>query len=143
VHPPLVLDCRAVIDKSMLHWLHNHYGRKVLPTMAYIEAGIYYAAKGNARDQDEVNERLAAFNNLLNRAGVIVEPASFSFMATAVASALLVPQLPWGKNSHDHMIAAHAAIPPRVLVTLNTDDFKHLIPQDRLYNVYQVIDTWP
>jgi hypothetical protein len=111
--------------------------------MAYIEAGIYYAAKGNARTPDEVNVRLASFNYLLNRAGVIIEPASAASMATAIATALFVPALPWGKNSHDHMIAAHAAIPPRVMVTQNTSDFKHLIPEDRLYNIYQVIDTWP
>ena len=132
-----------MIDRSMLYWLHNHYGRKVLPSVSYIEAGIFYAAKAGAKTPDDVWACLEKFNYLLRRAGVIIEPQGMGEMGTAVVSALLVRQLPWGKNSHDHMIAAHARIPPRVLVTLNTADFEHLLPPDQVMNIYDVIRQWP
>ncbi len=143
-HPPLVIDADSIRDRSFLYWLSNHYGHKVLPVVAYVESGLYFARKGGPpEDEEAIEVRLQTFDDILRRAGVLVFPLNRSEVRNAVKSAVLVDELPWAEHKMDHMIAGYAAIPPRVVVTRNKKHFEKMLPPDRVMDPYEVMAEWP
>jgi predicted nucleic acid-binding protein len=112
---PLVLDTNTLSDTTFLHALREHHVLKLVPAVAYADASVHILNRdGSSR----------TFDHLLEEAGVEVERFERGHARTAAWSGSVMRD--FTENARDHMISAHAASPPRVLVTRNVDDFDFL-----------------
>lgn len=110
----LVLDANSFDAKGFVHWLSTYRGGKVLPIIAYVELGILFQGRG----------QMEKFRSTLSRAGITVEWFRSTEAETAIETGATAGD--FGVNARDHLIAAHARGPERVLVTFNTKDFRHV-----------------
>lgn len=111
---PLVLDTNAFRTKGFLHWLRTYHGPKLLPAVAYAELGLFIRHRGTQE----------AYDGMLAEHGIDVEWLDRERARTSIELALVHGD--WDRNSRDYLIGAHAASPPRLLVTNNLKDFTFL-----------------
>ncbi len=112
---PLVLDTNVLNDLSFQRALGSYHGPKLLPAVAYAELAVHVLHR------DDTLENL---DNILRRAGVDVAWFRHGHARTAARTGALVGD--FSENARDHLIAAHAVGPDRVLVTHNITDFTFL-----------------
>lgn len=126
--PPLVLDANSFSASGFRHWLGSYRGVKLLPAVAYAELGVHLGRV----DPDALDAGLA-------RAGVEVEWLTADIARIAVELGLAGGE--WERNARDYLIGAHAASPPRLLVTTNVKDFGFL--GDRVRSPIAVMSSTP
>lgn len=127
--PPLVLDTNAFTTRGLLHWLGSYRGPKILPVVAYVELGMHWVPR---RTQE-------GYDGTLVSAGVTVEWLTTDQARLAIEISLAAGG--FAQRSRDFLIGAHAASPPRVLVTNNLSDFEFL--GDRARTPAQVMAAPP
>jgi predicted nucleic acid-binding protein len=111
--PALVLDTNALASKEFRFWLTQYEGRKILPLVAFVEAGVHEAARG----------KLDAFRAYLVQAGIEIE-----WMRLAEADRTIeatIGSVGFAENARDYLIAGHVHS-GRILVTSNLRDFAFL-----------------
>lgn len=111
---PLVLDTNALLARGFLRWLRGYPGAKLLPAVAFVELGVHWVPQ---RSMD-------GYEATLRAAGVEVEWLTTDHARLAVELALA--QGRFAERARDFLIGAHAASPPRVLVTNDLGDFGFL-----------------
>lgn len=126
---PLVLDTNALADREFRHRLAGFDGHKILPAVAYTEIAMHFLAKGTP---------LRRLDRLLREASTVVEGFRHQDARVAAGTAHQVGDAE--ENFVDHLVGAHAASPPRILVTRNTDDFRFLGP--RVLTPHEVRETY-
>lgn len=112
---PLVLDTNSFRNTDFLFWLRSYNGQKILPVIADVELGVFFESQGEPLDKVQ---------SLLNRTGVTIEWFRPEDGRVAIQTAGMTKD--FSENARDHLIGAHAASPPRHLVTENIDDFTFL-----------------
>lgn len=122
---PLVLDANVLGDGTFRHWLRGYRGDKILPAVAYAEFGVYVCRK----------RPRSMYDATLAKAGIEVEWLTQAHAGVAIETGLTARD--WDRNSRDHLIAAHASSPPRLLVTWNVSDFRQL--RDRVRTPAQLM----
>lgn len=119
---PIVIDNSAFSKRDFRRWLKTYHGQKIMPSVSYAEALVHVVNRGGTADK---------FNDLLRGLRVRVERTNRDHAALAAIAG--ANQGDWTQNARDYLIGAHAASPPRVLVTENVKDFTHLP---------RVVDVW-
>jgi len=111
----LVLDTCAISDGAFLHWLGSYWGRKILPVIAYTEHCVHLLSRGKSIGQ---------FDALLRKLNIEID--WFTPNYGRYAAEIGVKMGDFKDNARDYMIAAHAYMPPRILITYNIKDFTFL-----------------
>lgn len=119
---PIVIDNSAFAKPDFRRWLKTYYGQKIMPAVSYSEALVHILNNDGTVEE---------FNELLRGLRVRVEPTKRDQGAIAAQSGSHHDD--WSENARDYLIGAHAASPPRILVTENVQDFAHLP---------RVVDVW-
>jgi len=112
---PLVLDTCSLIDKDFRYWLRSYHDRKVLPSVVYLELSLYFRFK---------NKPQTYVDQLIRTLGASIEWFRKKEAQRTIEIALETGD--FKKNARDYMIAAHADIPPWIVVTDDVDHFSFL-----------------
>lgn len=123
------MDTSAWAKQAFREWLAEYYGDKIMPAITYAEALVFLLDRGE--DGQTLNE-------LLNKLRVQVEWTHRDHAALAAQAGASLGD--WSDNARDYLIGAHAESPPRILVTENMQDFKHL---PRVENVWDIVQHGP
>lgn len=112
---PLVLDTNALADRSFREALATYTGLKRVPAVAYTELAVLALARKGA---------IEPLDRILREVGIEVERFQWDEARTAAWTGVEAGD--FSENARDHLIGAHAASPPRILVSRNVDDFGFL-----------------
>ena len=125
---PLVMDTCALRNWDFMKWLGSYHGKKIISSIVYAEFSSHMLKRRMEQHKiikflRDAGIDITAFNEEHAQAA-----ASFMYETTEEYYCEVCKNTNW----NDCLIAAHAPLPPYILVTENTKDFYSLLGEKRV-----------
>ena len=111
-NPPVVLDTNVFNDRGFMRWLSKYRGEKEVPPVVYCELAVIAVQRTGDTSK---------LDGLLHAGGIFVSEMLMEHARFAATFAQEAAD--WKSRWRDYMIAGHAAIAPRHLITADTRGF--------------------